>query len=86
MNIKSHINIIKPKKSGDDDSGHGTYVAGIVAVIFSTVPDSQFDVNHYGIWEPAEILKKLKLTAAQILCLPLEQQGAGLVWADEAIR
>jgi hypothetical protein len=32
-NIKGQVNMIKPHKSGDDDSGHGTHVAGIVAAI-----------------------------------------------------
>ncbi len=30
-NIKGSVNFIKPKKSGDDDNGHGTHVAGIIA-------------------------------------------------------
>jgi len=32
-NIKGNINMIKPRKSGDDDNGHGTHVAGIVAAV-----------------------------------------------------
>jgi subtilisin len=32
-NIAADVNLIKPKKSGDDDSGHGTLVAGIVAAV-----------------------------------------------------
>lgn len=36
-NIKGHINIIKPKKSGDDDGGHGTHVAGIVAAVDNAI-------------------------------------------------
>jgi len=36
-NIKGHINIIRPKKSGDDDSGHGTHVAGIVAAVDNAI-------------------------------------------------
>jgi len=36
-NIKGHINIVKPKKSGDDDSGHGTHVAGIVAALDNAI-------------------------------------------------
>lgn len=32
-NIKGNVNIIKPHKSGEDDSGHGTHVAGIVAAL-----------------------------------------------------
>jgi len=32
-NIKGQVNMIKPRKSGDDDSGHGTHVAGIVAAL-----------------------------------------------------
>jgi subtilisin family serine protease len=30
-NIKGSVNLIKPKKSADDDNGHGTHVAGIIA-------------------------------------------------------
>ena len=61
------------------------HVTGTVALILSTVPNNQFDVNHNGIWDPSEILMKLKLTS-QSLGLPVQQQGAGLVRADEAIR
>ncbi len=61
------------------------HVTGTAALILCTIPDSQFDLNHNGIWEPSEILMKLKLSA-QSLGLPVEQQGAGLVRADEAIR
>ncbi len=32
-NIKGNVNLIKPHKSGDDDKGHGTHVAGIVAAL-----------------------------------------------------
>lgn len=32
-NIKGNINFIKPKKTGDDDNGHGTHVAGIAAAV-----------------------------------------------------
>ena len=32
-NIKGSINFIKPKKTGDDDNGHGTHVAGIAAAV-----------------------------------------------------
>jgi hypothetical protein len=60
-------------------------VTGTVALILSTLPNNQFDVNHNGIWDPSEILMKLKLTS-QNLGLPVQQQGAGLVRADEAIR
>lgn len=30
-NIRGNVNMINPRKSGDDDNGHGTHVAGIVA-------------------------------------------------------
>jgi hypothetical protein len=32
-NIKGDINIVKPKKSANDDNGHGTHIAGIVAAV-----------------------------------------------------
>jgi subtilisin family serine protease len=61
------------------------HVTGTVALILTTVPDLQFDVNSNGIWDPSEILMKLKLSAYS-LGLPVEQQGAGLVRTDEAVR
>lgn len=61
------------------------HVTGTVALILSTLPNNQFDVNHNGTWDPSEILMKLKLTS-QNLGLPVQQQGAGLVRTDEAIR
>ena len=61
------------------------HVTGTAALILCTIPKGQFDLNHNGIWEPSEILMKLKLSA-QTLGLPVAQQGAGLVRADEAIR
>ncbi len=61
------------------------HVTGTVALILSTIPDNQSDVNHNGIWDPSEILTQLKLTS-QNLGLPVQQQGAGLVRADEAIH
>ncbi len=61
------------------------HVTGTVALILSTVPGNRFDANKNGIWDPSEILMKLKLTA-QSLGLPVWQQGSGLVRADEAIR
>jgi len=30
-NIKGSVNLIKPKKDADDDNGHGTHVAGVIA-------------------------------------------------------
>jgi len=30
-NIKGNVNLIKPRKSGNDNNGHGTHMAGIVA-------------------------------------------------------
>jgi len=32
-NIKGNVNTINPRKTGDDDNGHGTHVAGTVAAI-----------------------------------------------------
>jgi hypothetical protein len=43
MNVKGGINTIKPHKSADDDSGHGTHLAGTVAAI-----DNDFGVIGVG--------------------------------------
>jgi subtilisin family serine protease len=32
-NIKGHFNAINTRKSGDDDNGHGTHVAGVIAAL-----------------------------------------------------
>jgi subtilisin family serine protease len=32
-NIKGNVNCINPRKSGDDDNGHGTHVAGIIGAV-----------------------------------------------------
>ncbi|MBA7689973.1 Subtilisin E [subsurface metagenome] len=42
-NIKGGINTIKPRKSADDDNGHGTHLAGTVAAI-----DNDFGVIGVG--------------------------------------
>ncbi|MFN3301773.1 MAG: S8 family peptidase [Patescibacteria group bacterium] len=36
-NIKGGYNAINPKKSANDDNGHGTHVAGIVAAIYNNI-------------------------------------------------
>jgi len=36
-NIKGNVNCINPAKSGDDDNGHGTAVAGVVAAINNSI-------------------------------------------------
>lgn len=36
-NIKGNVNTINPLKSGNDDNGHGTHVAGIIAAVDNTV-------------------------------------------------
>jgi len=36
-NIKGNVNTINPRKSGDDDNGHGTHVAGTVAAVDNTI-------------------------------------------------
>lgn len=36
-NIKGSYNAINPKKSGNDDNGHGTHVAGIIAAIDNNI-------------------------------------------------
>lgn len=37
VNIKGNVNTINPRKSGNDDNGHGTHVAGTVAAIDNTI-------------------------------------------------
>lgn len=36
-NIQGNVNIMTPTKSGDDDNGHGTHVAGIIAAVDNNV-------------------------------------------------
>lgn len=36
-NIKGNVNTINPLKSGNDDNGHGTHVAGTVAAVDNTI-------------------------------------------------
>jgi len=36
-NIKGNVNLIKPNKSGDDDKGHGSHVAGVVAAVDNNI-------------------------------------------------
>lgn len=36
-NIKGNYNAINPRRSGNDDNGHGTHVAGIVAALNNTI-------------------------------------------------
>jgi len=36
-NIKGNVNTINPRKSGNDDNGHGTHVAGTVAAADNTI-------------------------------------------------
>lgn len=36
-NIKGHVNMISPLKSGNDDNGHGTHVAGTVAAVDNAI-------------------------------------------------
>lgn len=36
-NIKGGYNVINPKKSANDDNGHGTHVAGIIAALDNTI-------------------------------------------------
>mgnify|MGYP000642789708 CR=1 FL=1 len=36
-NVKGGINCISPRKNADDDNGHGTHVAGIVAAVHNTI-------------------------------------------------
>jgi len=47
-NIKGQVNCINPSKTGDDDNGHGTHVAGIVAAIDN-------DIGVIGVAPQAEL-------------------------------
>ncbi len=33
LNVQGNVNIINPRKSGNDDNGHGSHVAGIIAAL-----------------------------------------------------
>jgi subtilisin len=61
------------------------HVTGTVALIISTRP-LFYDVNHNGVWDPAEIKRKLKDSAEPLAGLSPDQQGWGLVRADRAVR
>lgn len=69
----------------DGTSMSAPHVTGAAALILTTPPPGIFDENGNGFWDPSEVKIKLMLTASH-LGLPAEQQGAGLVRADEAIR
>lgn len=60
------------------------HVSGTAALVLST-PVGTYDLDADGIWDPTEVKNKLQ-TTAQDLYLLLEQQGAGLVKADSAIK
>lgn len=60
------------------------HVSGTAALVLST-PVGTYDLDADGIWDPTEVKNKLQATA-QDLYLLLEQQGAGLVKADSAIK
>ena len=57
------------------------HVTGAAALVIST----PYDPNGNGVWEPHEVVGKLKATAEN-LGLPSYQQGAGLVSIDLAIQ
>lgn len=60
------------------------HVSGTAALVLSTSVGS-YDLDADGIWDPAEVENKLEATAQKLSLLP-EEQGAGLVKADLAIK
>ncbi len=59
------------------------HVTGAAALVLTT-PVGYYDLNADGIWQPLEVMYKLKGTAKD-LGLPSDKQGAGLVRADLAV-
>lgn len=68
----------------DGTSMSAPYVTGVVALILTTTPERRFDKDKDGIWDPEEVIIKLKSTSEN-LGLPSNKQGAGLVRADLAV-
>jgi len=70
-NIKGQVNCINPLKTGDDDNGHGTHVAGIVAAIDN-------DIGVIGVAPKADLyaVKVLSRTGSGYLSDVIE----GLTW------
>lgn len=60
------------------------HVSGTAALVLST-PVGTYDLDADGIWDPIEVKNKLQATAQKLNLLP-EEQGAGLVKADSAIK
>ncbi len=55
-NIKSGFNAIRPGKSANDDNGHGTHVAGIVAAVNNSI--GVVGVAHQANLYPVKVLNK----------------------------
>jgi len=84
VNIKStYINSTYETMEGTSMSA--AYVTGVAALTITTKPWGKYDKDHDGIWDPDEIKTILKDTAEDLI-LPPEQQGAGLVRADNAVN
>jgi subtilisin family serine protease len=62
------------------------FVSGVAALVFSAPLVSENDLNNNGIWDPSEVKQKIFDSVELLPGLTNDQQGYGLVKADEATR
>jgi subtilisin family serine protease len=84
------VDIKSAYKKGDYEILSGTsmsapHVTGVVALVLTTRPKGGYDIDKDGTWDPDEIKIKLKENAEDLGLHP-DQQGAGLVRADQAVH
>ncbi len=62
------------------------HVVGTVGLLLATTPPAKYDKNKNKKWDPDEVKQRLYDTAEPLRGLTAEQQGAGLVRADLALK